>query len=54
MAGVKTGDEPTKAQQQDITRLMITALTVYAADVVLTAADYQLIKEEVEANERNR
>jgi hypothetical protein len=54
MAGVKTGEEPTRAQQQDITRLMVTALTVYAADVVLTSADYQLIKEEVEANERNR
>lgn len=54
MAGVKTGDEPTRAQQRDITRLMVTALTVYAADVVLTAADYKLIQEEVEANERNR
>ena len=54
MAGVKTGAEPTPKQKRDITRLMVTALTVYAANVILTAKDYKLIMEEVEANERSR
>ena len=54
MAGVKTGEEPTKQQAKRITKLMVTALTIYAADVVLTSRDYALIQKEVEENERSR
>jgi len=54
MAGVKTGEQPTKKQKEQITTLMVTALTVYASNVTLTAKDYKLIHEEVEANERTR
>ena len=54
MAGVETSAQPTKKQSEKITELMVTALTVYSVNVVLTAEDYRLIAEEVEANERNR
>ena len=54
MAGVKTGEKPTKQQQAQVTRLMVTALTVYASDVNLTSRDYAQIAKEVRENERSR
>lgn len=54
MVGVKTGETPTKQQAQQITELMVTALTIYASKVVLTSRDYAQIQKEVESNERSR
>lgn len=54
MAGVKIGERPNKKQQAEITRLMVTALTMYASGVILTSRDYALIQKETEENERNR
>lgn len=47
MAGVKPGEEPTKKQQEQITKLMVTALTLYVAHIVLTSRDYEEIAQEV-------
>lgn len=52
MAGVKTGETPTKRQAEDVTRYMVAALTIGAANVVLSARDYELIAEEARANEQ--
>lgn len=54
MAGVKFGMKPTKQQKEMVTKLMVAALTVYAADIHLTSRDYKLIQKEVEENERKR
>ncbi len=53
-AGVKIGHAPTKAQRDEIAKMMVTQITLGVADVVLTAKDYELILEEVKANERSR
>lgn len=54
MAGVKPGEEPTKKQQEQITKLMVTALTLYVAHIVLTSRDYAEIAQEVKENEERR
>ncbi|MBR0196893.1 MAG: hypothetical protein IJQ34_02055 [Kiritimatiellae bacterium] len=54
MAGVEIGEKPNFRQRSEITRLMLTALTMYVAGVVLTAEDYELIAKEVKENEQRR
>ena len=54
MAGVKTGETPTREQQKKVSELMINAMTIYAAKVVLTSKDYEQIAKEVANNEQSR
>lgn len=51
LAGVKTNEEPTKAQAAAVTRLMVQVLSAGVLDVELTAEDYDQIKQEVKHNE---
>ena len=54
MAGVACGKRPTKKQREQVTKLMVAALTVYTSDIQLSSRDYKLIQREVEENERKR
>lgn len=53
-AGVKTGQQPTKAQRDKIAAMMVAQITLGVTDVVLSSKDYELIQQEVKANEEAR
>lgn len=54
LAGVKTGEKPTKKQSEDACKMMVDALICGVSSVVLSAKDYQLIAEEIAKNEADR
>lgn len=54
MAGVKTGEKPTKKQSEVACQLMVKALTIGVSEISLTSKDHELIAQEIAKNEANR
>lgn len=54
MAGVKTGEKPTKKQAEAACKMMVDAMIIGVSHIQLSAKDFELISKEIEENEAKR